>query len=149
MNRAIILASVLGLTAAGASAGYLTFDELPVGSSLDGQTIEDATFTYFANGSTLPPPAISDSPGSVSGIREGNTLRGSGTSEDFVIHMDFHGGVVDDFGLSLSTAPFGFLSPIGARVTFYNAQGEQVIEFASMAQTDYVGAVLPDGQIVF
>lgn len=144
MNRAIITVSVLSLALAGANAEIITFDELPVGSSLDGQTVDGITFTYLPNGSTKVEPRISDIPGSVNGIRDDITLRGNGTDDDYVIHIDFH-GVVDDFGFSLTTAPFGFLSVIAADVVFYNDQGERAIEFSSFAATNFAGAYLPDG----
>lgn len=153
ISSAIGIAALLCLTTTAANAGspaggFITFDEVPIGTSLTGATIDGVTFTYFSNGSGLPDPLTSDTPGTVPGLRDDITLRGASASEQYVIDLQFP-GAVNDFGLSLSTTPFSFLTPISANVRFFNAQNDMVIEFASMSTTTFAGATLPNGSPIF
>lgn len=133
---------------AGAMSGIVTFSEVPVGASLDGLVINGLGFSYHPNGSGLADPVVSDIPGTVSGLRDDITLRGSAPSNLYTIGLAFPGSV-KDFGLSLSTQPFSSLAPISAHVQFFNAGGDMVIEYPEMSMTLFPGATLPDGTTIF
>ncbi len=148
MHRVLSTAAAAIVFTAAARGGVITFDDLPEGMSLDDQVIGGVHFAYEPNGSGLPAPRTTVIPWSVSGVMGGTALNGSMASPDFAIRLTF-AGVIDGFGLTLSTRPFSSLTPIAADLTFFNAAGEAVFRFESFSETLLPGATLPDGSTVF
>lgn len=144
----MIVVAVSAGAHAGVMSGVVTFSEVPVGASLDGLVINGLGFSYHPNGSGLSDPVVSDVPGTVSGLRDDITLRGSAPSDLYTIGLAFP-GTVRDFGLSLSTQPFSSLAPISAHVRFFDAGGDMVIEYPELAMTLFPGATLPNGTTIF
>lgn len=146
--HAMCAAALVGGAGVSGWAGIITFDELPVGSTLDGETIDGVRFTYLPNGSTLSAPRIVNIPGTIPGLRDDITLRGESTDPNYAIRLDFN-GPLDDFGLSLTTTPFSFLSTINASIRFIDSAGEVVLERPDFVSTTIDGPVLPNGDPIF